>query len=223
MADRFASVLCTGGFRPDYGTWIPWPDAFDAMGFPIQTDGESAVVDGLFFMGVHFLRTRKSSIMWGAGDDANAVADRVAVRLGAGYVQMVAAGSANAPATLLLAKADTSGTAYVVGGALLAYYQAAGGPAGAQYCACNPAKAPSDHIIDVSTAFTLVSEAISTSNPASPGVDYVVGNTTLSLGGTDATVPSMILSKACCTPSPETSRVIEGLSLLRAILSISSI
>src|SRR5205085_943620 len=51
-----------------------------------------------------------------------------------------------------------------------------GGPAGAQYCACNPAKAPSDHIIDVSTAFTLVSEAISTSNPASPGVDYVVGN-----------------------------------------------
>jgi len=82
-ADRFTSVLCTGGFRPDYGTWIPWPDAFDAMGFPIQTDGESAVVDGLFFMGVHFLRTRKSSILWGAGDDANAVADRVAARLGA--------------------------------------------------------------------------------------------------------------------------------------------
>ena len=41
-------------------------------------------------------------------------------------------------------------------------------------------------------------------------------------GGTLATVPSMILSSACCTPSPETSRVIEGLSLLREILSISS-
>ena len=41
-------------------------------------------------------------------------------------------------------------------------------------------------------------------------------------GGTLATVPSMILSSACCTPSPETSRVIEGLSDLRAILSISS-
>ena len=37
-----------------------------------------------------------------------------------------------------------------------------------------------------------------------------------------AIVPSMILSSACCTPSPETSRVIDGLSLLRAILSISS-
>src|SRR6266853_833504 len=34
-------------------------------------------------------------------------------------------------------------------------------------------------------------------------------------GGTEATVPSMILSSACCTPSPDTSRVIEGLSDLR--------
>ena len=32
-----------------------------------------------------------------------------------------------------------------------------------------------------------------------------------------------ILSIACCTPSPDTSRVIDGLSLLRATLSISSI
>ncbi len=42
-------------------------------------------------------------------------------------------------------------------------------------------------------------------------------------GGTLAMVPSMILSSACCTPSPDTSRVIEGLSDLREILSISSI
>ena len=41
-------------------------------------------------------------------------------------------------------------------------------------------------------------------------------------GGTDAVVPSRIFSRACCTPSPETSLVIEGFSLLRAILSISS-
>ena len=39
---------------------------------------------------------------------------------------------------------------------------------------------------------------------------------------TEAVVPSRIFSNACCTPSPETSRVIEGFSLLRAILSISS-
>src|SRR5262245_48538641 len=34
-------------------------------------------------------------------------------------------------------------------------------------------------------------------------------------GGTFAVVPSMSLSSACCTPSPETSRMIEGLSDLR--------
>ena len=41
-------------------------------------------------------------------------------------------------------------------------------------------------------------------------------------GGTLAEVPSRIFSSACCTPSPETSRVIDGLSALRAILSTSS-
>ncbi|CPK54319.1 Uncharacterised protein [Bordetella pertussis] len=41
-------------------------------------------------------------------------------------------------------------------------------------------------------------------------------------GGTEATVPSISLSSACCTPSPDTSRVIDGLSDLREILSISS-
>ena len=41
-------------------------------------------------------------------------------------------------------------------------------------------------------------------------------------GGTDAIVPSTIFKSACCTPSPDTSRVIEGFSLLRLILSTSS-
>ena len=41
-------------------------------------------------------------------------------------------------------------------------------------------------------------------------------------GGTDATVPSRIFNSACWTPSPDTSRVIDGLSALRAILSTSS-
>ena len=41
-------------------------------------------------------------------------------------------------------------------------------------------------------------------------------------GGTLASVPSRIFRSACCTPSPETSRVIERFSALRAILSISS-
>ena len=42
-------------------------------------------------------------------------------------------------------------------------------------------------------------------------------------GGTDATVPSTIFNKACCTPSPLTSLVIDGFSDFLVILSISSI
>lgn len=82
--DRFSTVVFAGGFRPAYGTWLPWPEAFDELGFPLQTDGESSVVAGLYFMGVHFLRTRRSSILWGANEDATVVADRIALRLGAG-------------------------------------------------------------------------------------------------------------------------------------------
>ncbi|OGL05652.1 MAG: hypothetical protein A3I03_12210 [Candidatus Rokubacteria bacterium RIFCSPLOWO2_02_FULL_68_19] len=41
-------------------------------------------------------------------------------------------------------------------------------------------------------------------------------------GGTLATVPSRIFRSACWTPSPDTSRVMDGFSDFRAILSISS-
>ena len=41
-------------------------------------------------------------------------------------------------------------------------------------------------------------------------------------GGTFTIAPSSNFSNDCCTPSPDTSRVILGFSLLRAILSISS-
>lgn len=41
-------------------------------------------------------------------------------------------------------------------------------------------------------------------------------------GGTETTEPSIIFKRACCTPSPDTSRVIERLRPFLAILSISS-
>ena len=44
----------------------------------------------------------------------------------------------------------------------------------------------------------------------------------LPLGGTEAMVPSISFKRACCTPSPDTSLVIEGLSDFLEILSISS-
>lgn len=76
----FGAVLFAGGFRPNYRSWLPWPEAFDELGFPIHRDGASMVVPGLYFVGVHFLRKRKSSTLVGVGEDATVVADRIAER-----------------------------------------------------------------------------------------------------------------------------------------------
>ena len=75
--ERLGAVIFTSGFRPDYASWLP-PAAFDALGFPLHRDGESAVVPGLYFVGVHFLRKRKSSLLIGVGEDAAIVARRIA-------------------------------------------------------------------------------------------------------------------------------------------------
>ena len=74
---RVGVVIFTAGFRPDYTSWLP-AQAFDALGFPLQRDGESTVVPGLFFLGTHFLRKRKSSLLIGVGEDAAIVAQRIA-------------------------------------------------------------------------------------------------------------------------------------------------
>jgi putative flavoprotein involved in K+ transport len=76
--EGFGAVILAGGFRPDYRSWLPWPEALDDLGFPIQRDGASTVVPGLSFVGVHFLRTRKSSLLMGVGEDAAIVAEAIA-------------------------------------------------------------------------------------------------------------------------------------------------
>jgi len=76
----FGAVLFAGGFRPSYQSWLPWPEAFDEMGFPLQRDGASTVVDGLYFVGVHWMRQRKSALLLGVGEDATIVASAIADR-----------------------------------------------------------------------------------------------------------------------------------------------
>jgi putative flavoprotein involved in K+ transport len=71
-------VIFAGGFRPDYLSWLPWQEAFDDWGFPIHREGASTVVPGLFFVGVHFLRKRKSTALIGVGEDAAIVAHQIA-------------------------------------------------------------------------------------------------------------------------------------------------
>ncbi len=77
--DDFGVIIHTSGFRPGYRTWIH-VDAFDDMGFPLQVDGASPTVPGLYFCGVHFLRKRKSSLLMGVGEDAAIVAEAIATR-----------------------------------------------------------------------------------------------------------------------------------------------
>lgn len=76
----FGAVIFTGGFRPDYGSWLPWPEAFDDFGFPLHHEGASTVMPNLYFVGVHFLRKRKSSLLYGVGEDAAIVADSISRR-----------------------------------------------------------------------------------------------------------------------------------------------
>jgi putative flavoprotein involved in K+ transport len=74
----FGAVICATGFRPDYAHWVCFPAAIDAMGFPLTHDGASTVVPGLYFCGVHFLRKRQSSTLFGVGEDAAVIAQSIA-------------------------------------------------------------------------------------------------------------------------------------------------
>jgi putative flavoprotein involved in K+ transport len=74
----FGAVIFAGGFRPAYESWVRFPGAFAELGFPIHEEGASTVAPGLYFVGVHFLRKRKSSLLNGVGEDAAIVAAQIA-------------------------------------------------------------------------------------------------------------------------------------------------
>lgn len=73
----FAAVISSSGFRPDYHQWLHAPEALDPMGFPVQDMMGGGPVPGLHFIGVHFLRKRKSALFCGVGEDAAVVAERI--------------------------------------------------------------------------------------------------------------------------------------------------
>ena len=80
LAD-LAAVLFTTGFRPDYASWVDFP-VFDDLGYPVVDDGLRTAVPGLFFCGVHLLRTRRSALLFGVGQDAAIVAASLAEAAG---------------------------------------------------------------------------------------------------------------------------------------------
>jgi putative flavoprotein involved in K+ transport len=70
-AEGIGTVLWANGFRPDLG-WIDLP-LTDEHGWPVQTRGVTEH-PGLFFVGTHWLHSRKSALLIGVGDDAAHVA-----------------------------------------------------------------------------------------------------------------------------------------------------
>jgi putative flavoprotein involved in K+ transport len=68
------TVLWANGWRPDY-SWIELP-IFDEHGWPRQTRG-CAEVEGLYFVGLHWLYKRKSTLLVGVAEDAAHVAGRL--------------------------------------------------------------------------------------------------------------------------------------------------
>ncbi len=74
----FGAVVVACGFRSGYADWVEVPGLLDEHGFPVHDDGEIRSAPGLHVVGVHFLRRRRSSLLFGVGDDATATAARIA-------------------------------------------------------------------------------------------------------------------------------------------------
>jgi putative flavoprotein involved in K+ transport len=72
--EDIGTVIWTSGYRPEYG-WINLP-VFDEMGFPVQHDGCSSV-NGLYFVGVPWMRKLKSAVLYGVGEDAELVTQHI--------------------------------------------------------------------------------------------------------------------------------------------------
>ncbi len=72
-----STIIWATGYVSDF-SWVRLP-IFDADGYPVQQRGVTSY-PGLYFLGVNWLHTRKSALLFGVGDDAAYVADHIASR-----------------------------------------------------------------------------------------------------------------------------------------------
>jgi putative flavoprotein involved in K+ transport len=72
-------VAIIGGGQAEWlpaGLWMGEAAGVRRHGLSVQADGRTNV-PGLYFMGVHWLRKAKSSILYGAGENAEIVARHI--------------------------------------------------------------------------------------------------------------------------------------------------
>ena len=74
-AGTIKTIIWATGYRPDY-TWLELP-VLDRKGM-VRHDGGVADMPGLYLMGLHFMRRRKSTLIDGAADDARDLSDHLA-------------------------------------------------------------------------------------------------------------------------------------------------
>lgn len=72
------TIIWATGYRPDY-SWLELP-VLDRKGM-VRHDGGVAALPGLYLMGLHFMRRRKSTLIDGAGDDARELSGHLAAYL----------------------------------------------------------------------------------------------------------------------------------------------
>ena len=69
------TIIWATGYRPDY-SWLDLP-VLDRKGM-VRHDGGVADLPGLYLMGLHFMRRRKSTLIDGAADDARELSEHLA-------------------------------------------------------------------------------------------------------------------------------------------------
>lgn len=77
-ARGITTVIWATGYGWDY-SWVDLP-VVDGRGNPLQRRGVVPDRPGLYFVGLHWLHTRKSGLFLGVGDDAAHVASHIAER-----------------------------------------------------------------------------------------------------------------------------------------------
>jgi putative flavoprotein involved in K+ transport len=75
QAAEISTVIWSTGYSFDFG-WVKLP-ILDEIGAPIQQRVVTSVPNA-YFLGLHWMHTFKSGVLFGVGEDAQYLADRIA-------------------------------------------------------------------------------------------------------------------------------------------------